>query len=154
EHDVGDVSGLEAAPGELLDDPLPHVEAADVDQHDTPLAADERDRAPAEAAVAHHPPGEALDEDVDLVAADFHRIHAHSALMCASRISWPHSSESARIAAPTSAGALPIAVAPIAASLSDTAGSRSCLTTSAWIFAITAAGVLAGATRPNQLVSS
>src|SRR5882672_4342681 len=154
EDDVGDVLRLEAAFFQLREDRLPHAEAADVDQRDAPLAANERDGAPAQSPVAHHPPWKSLDEDLDLVAVDFHRVLAHSALMCASRISLPHFSESARTAAPNSSGVFPIAVAPIPESFSATAGSFTTLTTSSWIFAMIAGGTAAGATRPNQLVSS
>src|SRR3989475_263880 len=153
EDDLGHVGGFQAALRELLDEALSHIEAADVHQRDVPVPADESNSAPAQAPVADHPSGEALDQDVDLVAVDLHRI-LHSARMLASRISLPHFSESTRIALPNCSGVLPTAVAPIVESLSDTPASCSTLTTSAWIFPTIAPGTAAGATRPNQLVSS
>src|SRR5258706_2106158 len=131
EDDVGHVIELQAAVRELLDQALAHIEAAHVDQRHVPAAADERDRAPAQAPVADHPAGKALDQDVDLVVFQLDRFHFHSARMLASRISLAHFSESARIAAPNCSGVLPTAVAPIAASFSDTPGSWSTLITSA-----------------------
>src|SRR5256884_3831794 len=75
EYDVGHVGRLQAALRELRDQALPHAEAADVHQSDAPAAADQRDRAPAQAPVAHHPSGKTLDEHVDLVVLQLDRFH-------------------------------------------------------------------------------
>src|SRR5689334_10161696 len=78
EDHLGDVLRLQATLGELLDQPLSHAEAADVHQRDVPVSPDERYRAPAQPAVAYHPAGKTLDEDVDLVTVDFDWFHSHS----------------------------------------------------------------------------
>src|SRR5712691_12920257 len=148
EDDVGHVGGLQAALRELRDQAFPHAEAADVHQGDVSAAADQRDRAPAQAPVTDHPAGKALDEHVDLVVLQLDRFHFHSARISASRISLAHFSESARITAPNCSGVLPTAVAPIAESFSDTPASCSTLITSAWIFPMIARGTAAGATSP------
>src|SRR2546425_467029 len=88
EDDLGHVGGFQAALRELLDEALSHIEAADVHQRDVPVPADESNSAPAQAPVADHPSGEALDQDVDLVSVDLHRI-LHSARMLATRVSLP-----------------------------------------------------------------
>src|SRR5436190_22466884 len=75
QDDVGHVRGFQAALRELRDESLPHAEAAHIDQGDVPAAADQRDRAPAQAPVADHPAGKALDQDVDLVAVQLDRLH-------------------------------------------------------------------------------
>src|SRR6266702_1359159 len=65
EDDVGHVGGLQPALCELRYEALPHAEAAHVHQGDVPAAADQRDRAPAQAPMADHPAGKALDQYVD-----------------------------------------------------------------------------------------
>src|SRR5437879_3325251 len=75
EDDVGHVGRLQAALRELRDESLPHAEAADVHQGDVPAAADQRDRAPAQAPMADHPAWKALDQYVDLVVLQLDRFH-------------------------------------------------------------------------------
>jgi len=84
DHQVGDVGRLESALLETRDQQRADAEAAGVDQRDPATPADQRDGAPAEAAVAHGLARIALDHDVDVVAVDMHamildEVAAHSA---------------------------------------------------------------------------
>src|ERR1019366_9001382 len=75
-QEVGHVRRLEAVAMEPLHHELADPETAGIDQGDPAGAGDQRDRAPAEPAVAHGLARIALHQDVDLVAVDLHGLPA------------------------------------------------------------------------------
>ena len=72
EQQIGDVSRLQSALSEALDQHGAHAEPAGIDQRDAAMRAQQNHRAPAQAAMADRFAGKALHDDVDVVVVYFH----------------------------------------------------------------------------------
>ncbi len=72
EEHIRDIGRAHAALRKPVDQQLAHAEIPGVDHRGAAVAAQQRNGAPAEAAMAHRFAGKALDQDVDGVAADVH----------------------------------------------------------------------------------
>jgi hypothetical protein len=75
EQQIGHVGGLEVAPAAAAAARGAQPERSRIDERDWRVAFQQHDAAPTEAAVAHGLAGAALQNDINLVAADLHGIY-------------------------------------------------------------------------------